>query len=170
MLIRFSFLVGWLLLSNFSVLAADVQNKEKYTDIKRLIELTTTANISNQFASGTSQSIFEALKKARPDIPDRTAEVINRDLQIFFKEKINAAGGLIEKLAPIYDKHFSHAEVKELIVFYQTAVGKKIISVFPKIVSESVSIEREWAQSLRPEIGKRVDTVLDKEGIIPLRK
>ena len=44
--------------------------------------------------------------------------------------------GIVQQLVPIYDKYYSSEELKEIIAFYRTPAGQKMIEVTPKIVNE----------------------------------
>lgn len=139
----------------------------KSDDVRRLIEVTGSTKISAQFASAISQQMFKTLKKTRPDIPERVVAVMERELMLFFAEKMSAPGGLIEQTIPIYEKHFTHQEIRELIAFYQTPVGKKAIAVLPQVMSDSMEAGQRWGQSLGPEIEQRIIRALIREGLFP---
>lgn len=53
---------------------------------------------------------------------------------------------------PIYSKYYSESDLDELIKFYKTPVGQKMISIMPALMQDSMSAGREWGQKL----GKRV--------------
>ena len=55
---------------------------------------------------------------------------------------------LVDMAVPIYDKHLSHEEIKGLIDFYQTPLGKKTITELPAITSEMQAKGREWGESV----------------------
>lgn len=145
--------------------AADELTSAKRSDIKRLMEMTGSTNIAKQFAAAISQQMFRTLKAARPDIPDRALAIIDRELLVLFSERLSAPGGLVDEVIPVYDKYFSHAEIQELIAFYQTPVGRKAILVLPKVVNDSMLAGQRWGQSLGPEIQKRVTDALKKDGM-----
>ncbi len=44
--------------------------------------------------------------------------------------------GIIQQLVPVYDKYYSPEELREIIAFYKTPAGQKMIEVTPKIMSE----------------------------------
>ncbi|HBO97872.1 MAG TPA: hypothetical protein DE315_03625 [Candidatus Omnitrophica bacterium] len=44
--------------------------------------------------------------------------------------------GIIRQIVPIYDKYYSPEELREIIAFYKTPAGQKMIEVTPKIMSE----------------------------------
>ena len=147
--------------------AADELTPAKSADIKRLMEVTGSVNIAQQFASATSQQMFDMLKAARPDIPERALAVMNDELMALFAERLAVSGGLLDQVTPIYGKYLSHQEIKELLAFYRTPLGRKTIQVLPTILRESMVAGERWGQSLAPEIERRVGAALRREGLIP---
>jgi len=43
---------------------------------------------------------------------------------------------LLDSAVPLYDKYFSHEDIKGLIEFYQTPLGQKALGVLPKLSIE----------------------------------
>jgi hypothetical protein len=66
---------------------------------------------------------------------------------------------------PIYARHFSHKDIRGLLKFYQTDLGKKIIKIWPLILQESMTLAQDWSKSLGPLIKKNVNKRFKKEGI-----
>lgn len=138
----------------------------KRQDIRRLIESTGGSNVAKQFASASSRQMFQMLKAMRPDIPDRTLIVMDRELMGLFSEKMGGPDGLVEQVVPIYHKHLTHAEIRELIAFYETPIGRKTIAIMPQVVAESMQAGQRWGQALAPEIQRRVKDALLREGLV----
>jgi uncharacterized protein len=158
-----------LLLATFvarPVLAEELTDA-KSGDIRHLMEVTGGTVIARQFAAASSQGIFQALKASRPEVPDRALEVMDRELMALFSEKMAAPGGLMDQVIPVYHKYFTHQEIRELLDFYQTPIGKKAIMVLPRVVSDSMVAGRRWGESLGPEIETRVRAALEREGLLP---
>ncbi|NRB08638.1 MAG: DUF2059 domain-containing protein [Richelia sp.] len=47
----------------------------------------------------------------------------------------------------LYSKDFTNEEIKGLIAFYETPLGRKTISVMPKLLQESIllkNMDRKW--------------------------
>lgn len=149
---------------------ADELTAQKRDDIKKLMVTTGGTKVAIQFAGAISQNLAKALKAARPDIPERVFTVINGELITLLEERMNAPGGMVDQMIPVYDKYFTHPEIRELLAFYQTNIGRKAIDVLPKIVGESMAIGQTWGQSLGPEINRRVEAILKKENIEIPRK
>lgn len=137
----------------------------KRDDIWKLMQITGSSQIAQQFANAMTQDMFNSLKAARPDIPDRAFDIMHRELIALFSERMDKPGGLLDQIVPIYHRYYTHREIKELLAFYETSVGKKTIAVLPKIVIESMAVGRKWGESLGPEISRRVEAALKREGI-----
>ncbi len=147
--------------------AADNLTPEKNNDIKRLIEMTGGTNIAKQFSSAVTQQLSQMLKSANANIPDTALQAMEKDISVLITENISAPGGLVDQVVPIYDKYLTHPEVKELLAFYQTPLGTKLRSVLPQITQESMMAGQQWAQKLGPDIDKRVEDALKREGVLP---
>ena len=63
---------------------------------------------------------------------------------------------LVQKLIPIYSKHFTEQEIVDLLNFYITSTGKKMIDKMPVILQESMEIGRKWGIELAQKIEKEV--------------
>jgi len=145
---------------------AEELSTAKQKDIRQLIETTGGANIAKLFAAGSSQQMFKMIKATRPDIPDRALTIMEREMLALFSEQLTAPGGLFDMIIPVYAKHLSHQEIRELIAFYQTPLGRKTISVLPLVTQESMQAGQRWGQSLGPEMEKRVVAALRREGLL----
>jgi uncharacterized protein len=93
-------------------------------------------------SSATYDLAFEQMvtrfKINRADAPDEIWKEVR--IQIFDKE----ISALNKMLIPIYMKHFSHAEIKALIEFYQSPIGKKMTGTISPITIESIHISQKW--------------------------
>ena len=99
----------------------------------------------------------------------------NPDLQKPLVESITAIRGDFEKrqpeivalMAQAYASHFTEAELKELVGFYRTPTGKKLVTELPAVLEESFASTRAWGtktseefiNTLRAEMKKRGHTI-----------
>jgi uncharacterized protein len=99
----------------------------------------------------------------------------NPDLQKPLVESINTIRGDFEKrqpeivgiMATTYASHFTESELNELLAFYRTPTGKKLVTELPKVLEESFARAREWGSKtsdefiavLRAEMKKRGYTI-----------
>ncbi|MCC7004988.1 DUF2059 domain-containing protein [Candidatus Nomurabacteria bacterium] len=63
-----------------------------------------------------------------------------------------------------YDKYYTHKEIKELIVFFNSAVGKKYSSVLMPMTQEILPIAQKWVQKVGLLAAKRLEQELAKFG------
>jgi len=140
---------------------ADALTVEKKTDIERLLEMTGALALAQQMSNAVVVQMTQALERARPDIPPSVLNVLPVEVDAVVKANI---GSFKELVIPIYHKHFTGPEIKEMIRFYSTDLGKKTIRVMPMLVNESMQAGQKWGQSLAPEIQQRVRARLKKEG------
>ncbi len=61
------------------------------------------------------------------------------------------------EVAAIYRKHFTEAELKELIAFYQSPVGKKSLDTMPAIFQESSLVGKSLAERNMPALQTMLD-------------
>jgi hypothetical protein len=93
-------------------------------------------------SSATYDLAFEQMvtqfKKIRADAPEEIWKEVR--IQIFDTE----ISVLNKMLIPIYMKHFTHSEIKALIEFYQSPIGKKVTGTISPITIESIHISQNW--------------------------
>lgn len=73
---------------------------------------------------------------------------------------------LIKRIVPIYGRHLSDSEIADLVKFYESPIGKKLVSVQPLIVQESVAVGQVWGR----ELGERVVKRLKDKGLLDGKK
>ncbi|MEE2025585.1 MULTISPECIES: DUF2059 domain-containing protein [Alkalimonas] len=55
-------------------------------------------------------------------------------------------------MAALYKKHFSEAELKELVQFYKSPVGAKSVELMPQLFSEGAQIGMALAEKYQPQL------------------
>jgi len=143
-------------------IAAEEMSKQKRSDIEQLIEMTGAINIGKQMSEVFGAQLWEAVKAARPDVPPTLFDVLQQEVNGVIDRRLPELSALI---IPVYHKHFTHAEIKDLIAFYKSPLGRKMIQVMPVLVQESISVGQQWGQSIAPEIQIRVLERLQSEGV-----
>lgn len=70
---------------------------------------------------------------------------------------------LVQKLVPVYSKHFTEHEIVDLLNFYNTSTGKKMIEKMPAILEESMEIGRKWGIELAQKIEEEISVSTKSE-------
>ncbi len=135
--------VSLVLIGSLNVVAdekADSSAVSKRADIKRLMEVTDVSNLGRQIMN----RLVLTMRKGRSEVPwdNFMAEF---DINEF-----------IEMIIPIYDKHFTHEEIKQLIAFYESPIGKKMIKVQPQLMMDSMTAGEEWGKKLIKRVKEKL--------------
>ena len=91
------------------------------------------------------------LKSTKSGVPQAKWAAVKKE--VFDVE----VAGLIKQLIPIYKKHFTKEEVKAIIAFYESPIGKKLASQTPLISLESMQVSQTWAKGLYGKIQAFLD-------------
>jgi len=113
-----------------------------------LLELVGTKALVMQSMDAMTKSIKPLLTNSLP-----AGEYRAKLVELFFA-KFSAKTDvqhLLDLAVPIYDKNFSHEEVRNLIEFYRTPLGQKTVSVLPKLSGELQEEGRKWGEGLGRE-------------------
>jgi uncharacterized protein len=71
---------------------------------------------------------------------------------------------LVDQSARIYASHFTEPELRELLTFYQSPLGRKVIVEEPKALDESMSNAGELGEKLSDEVIPRMREEMKKRG------
>jgi hypothetical protein len=123
--------------------AAFSQSNAKTKKIKALLELTGSGNLGMRVL----QNMVTNFKKTYSEVSEKFWDD--------FMKEVNA-DDLENLIVPIYDKHFTEAEIDDLTKFYRTPTGKKMIEMTPTITDESMQVGRAWGKELGEKVAKRL--------------
>lgn len=68
----------------------------------------------------------------------------------------NATNQLIGRMVPVYQKHFTDKEIDELLKFYGTPTGQKVIREMPATMAEGMQIGKTWGQERGQQMIKQL--------------
>jgi len=123
--------------------------KEK--DIRKLLAITNAAQLGGQ----VMHQVINTFKTQMPSVPPAFWAELSTELN---------PDELMEKLIPVYDKHLSAQEVKDIIKFYESPSGKKLLAAQPAMVQESTVIGQEWGRAIAEKVMKKLQQKgLDKK-------
>jgi hypothetical protein len=69
-----------------------------------------------------------------------------------------------EGMAKIYAGAFTEQELKDLVVFYKSPLGVKLLATEPKAIQESVSFMNQWAQQFAQIVNGEFRAEMRKRG------
>ncbi|MGZ9410820.1 MAG: DUF2059 domain-containing protein, partial [Methylocystis sp.] len=71
---------------------------------------------------------------------------------------------LNNEVAMVYASRFTEKEIKDLLAFYQTPLGRKLISEEPKALDQSMTYAQDWARRLSDEVVVKMRAEMKKLG------
>jgi uncharacterized protein len=80
------------------------------------------------------------------------AKDLNEVAAIEQKKYAPRVSELVDATARIYATHFTEQELKQLLAFYQSPVGKKALVEEPKVLEESMANAGSWGDNLSQEV------------------
>jgi uncharacterized protein len=116
----------------------------KQRDIRRLLELTGSAQLGQQVI----KQMMDTFKRTSPDVPESFWDEMTKEFD---------PGTMIDLVVPIYDKHLTHEDIKGLIAFYESPVGRKMTSVLPVIAQESMQAGQQWGMDVARRVQQRLE-------------
>jgi len=92
--------------------------------------------------SGATASITVIVDQVLPMIPVEN--------QADFKKEYEASlPSLYEKMVPVYQKYYTHEEIKEMLKFYKSPLGKKIAENAGNLTSDGMQVGQDWGMELQ---------------------
>ena len=70
----------------------------------------------------------------------------------FSTEALTSFKELLGEMSAVYKKHFTHEDIKQMIVFYESPIGKKFVEKQPLVQSESYVLGSEWGKKLGEKV------------------
>jgi len=67
-------------------------------------------------------------------------------------------------MAAVYVSEFSEQELKDLVVFYKSALGQKLLAAEPKAISQSMAFMNQWAQNFAEIVNGEFRAEMRKRG------
>ena len=140
------FLILSLLVCSFASIGRAEIAKEKRAEIEKMLRLTGMEKLMNQMKT----NMIASLKPAMPQLAE--------SFWVKFEQKMDIRE-LVEKILPVYDKHYSLEDLKIVNAFYESPTGQRVLATMPQVMQECTVIGREWGE----KIGKQAEEEARRE-------
>lgn len=133
-------IVSLLLISSGVMMA---QQSSKAVKIKQLMELTGTGKMAVQVVDQIISTTAVRNPKVDPKFWEEFSKSINPE-------------DMINLIMPVYEKFYSEEDIDNMIIFYNTPTGKKMIQVLPDLTQESMRVGQQWGMKIAEDIMKKL--------------
>lgn len=112
---------------------------EKLNLASELIEVSGASRMFSN-SDGMIAAIFAQFRKSGINIDGDT----ETELKKICSEELEAAKpGLLEQYREIYARHFSEADMRDMIAFYKSAAGQHVVTEMPAIMREAAPLSAD---------------------------
>ena len=137
----------------------------KADDIRQLIRISGTDKAVEQQIVLVSQQIYEILDYSlqadliavlEEEVGAAEARRLAAEISDFLSQKILAqfqarTDDFLDLHVKIYDRHLTHSEVRELIQFYQSPTGQRLVFLLPTFIEEGHQAGTELGRKIGEE-------------------
>ena len=139
-------------------------SKEYRATIKRFLEVTGSGSMGEQISAMMTDQMLASISAAGIPVTETVRTTVREEAVAAFQARFNDMEYLVDVHAPIYREHLSQDELKELIAFYETPLGKKTTRVMPQIAQKTGMALQEASFARVPAFQQRVQERLEAEG------
>jgi uncharacterized protein len=146
--------LGLLLISAASGQSAPADAPSSKEDVIRLFEV---MQIREQMEQVMKQMFHQMRAMSREEMKDKKPSVTPQDMakaDAVANKIMNevSVADIINDMVPVYQNHLSKADVDEMIKFYSTPTGQKILREMPAMTAEGM-------QAMQPRLRKQMDQI-----------
>ncbi len=149
-------LAAVLILASISVVsaqgAAPAQSKidpAKEADLRKLVRISGAAQVGDQMTARMMGPLRELFSQTTTD-NDRLQKMLGEMLRRFQKEFTGER--MMAEIVPIYDHYLNHDDVKGLIAFYETPLGRKMLALTPRLLADSMTAGSKLGQEVMLQV------------------
>jgi uncharacterized protein len=111
--------------------------------------------------------VFGVIEKAKQQFMQTNfmwAKDIDAVTLIMHQRYDSRVSEVMDIAARTYASHFTEAELKDILAFYQSPLGRKVVVEEPKIVDESLAAAGNWAETFSEEVMNSMRAEMKKRG------
>jgi hypothetical protein len=121
-------------------------------DVERYLEATHAREMTKQIMDVMAKSVrdltHDQLSKDRANLPPDAEERMNKRTDEMLKTF--PIDEILQATIPVYQKHWTKGDVDNLIAFYSTPTGQKMLKEMPQTMAEAM-------QAMRPVMQKHME-------------
>lgn len=129
---------------------------------RELIELTVSNDIQNKIVDQSWPAMEPVVRKAAPQIDENQMSSLKETYMQILSENMKM---VTAQFPDLYAKYFSAQEIRDLLVFYRTPVGKKMVEVTPALGGDLMQIMMPQMPAMSARINEAFVRVLKDKGI-----
>jgi hypothetical protein len=135
------------------------------TEVRMLLQANGTMDVGSQIGPVAAQELSVALHRSNPNLSVR-ADAVVREVVVSYLREHAEQDHVADRLVPIYAKYLTRDDILQIIEFYRSPAGQKLVSANPSISLESAKVGHEWMESILPGLQTQLVDRLKSEKLI----
>lgn len=147
--------IGW-----SSAALAQAPSASQVAVARQLVELKGGNSMFDPIITGIVNQTGSALLQTSPQLSKDLNDVAGTLRTEFAARRTE----VLNEAAKFYARRFSEAELKELVTFFSSALGKKMVVEEPQALDETFQFIQQWSQTLGEQVMNRFRAEMKKKG------
>ena len=135
--------------------------EERMKAAQELVDATMTDTFVTQMAGSAWPPMEAQIKGKNANISDATVAEMKAEFLATMRGYIS---DLMVDMTPVYAKHFTAQELKDLLAFQTSPLGQKTLATQPKIMAEAMPKILSGTQRIMPQLLKSFQEKVKKRG------
>ena len=148
------------LVSLGSVAQAQQPSAASLAAAKEIVTISGAATLYDPLVPGVVEQAKLLFLQQNPGLNKDLTDVA-ATLRAEFAPRLAEVNG---ELATLYASNFTEQELKDILAFYKSPAGKKLIVVQPNIAEQSMRYAQDWANKLSDQVIARMRDEMKKKG------
>ncbi len=127
---------------------------------QKLVESTGAAALFNPLIPGVVEQAKLLFLQQNPSLGNDLNEVAAK----LREEYAPRQAELNKYVADLYAQHFTVAELNQILAFYESPVGKKLLTQQAQIIDKSMKYAQDWANKLSDQVIGKMREEMKKRG------
>ena len=151
-----AFCLAWLAVAAPAV----AQSPSALATAKELLQVKGATSMFDPIIPGIIENTKNMILPSNPGLFRDINEVATR----LRNELAPRRGEVVDQIARLYAQKFTEAEMKEIIAFYKSPVGKKFVTEEPALIDQGLQHADAWAKQMAEDILNRFRVEMKKKG------
>ena len=129
---------------------------------KKILEVTHASAMGDQVMTQMMKIFTNSLTQTNPGHGQEVADILNAILVPAFHDELP---GMLDEAALTYARHFTTTELNQLLVFYKTPIGQKMITEMPGIAHDQMAVGQAFAQKIVADVRPKLLEMIKQKGL-----
>lgn len=129
---------------------------------KELLTVSNLASFRDQMTALVEAQIAALVLDANPGLDDKVDDAVKDLIQPALKKRMPE---YLELAAGVYADHFTRNELDQLLAFYKSPLGQKLMREQDKLVPAMTEVAKKWVNKVGNEVLKETSADLAKRGL-----